>query len=314
MDVVAVENLLKDYGAVRALDGLTMAVPAGSIFGFLGPNGAGKTTAIRILMGLLRPTDGRATVFGRDCWRDSLRIRRRVGYLPGDLRLYAQLTGRSTLGFLAAARGGGLEREIRRLCDRFQMDLDRRVRSYSRGNRQKLGLIQALMHRPDLLILDEPTASLDPLIQQVLYDELRAAAGRGATVLFSSHTLSEVELLCEFVAIVRDGRLVESNRVQALRARAIRRVEFTVSDGQAAPPDGFQLRARHEDCYVGAWRGPMQPLLAWMAAASLRDVIIAPPDLEELFLSYYDREAARPAESASQHSPGRNENGPEAAA
>jgi len=285
---IETEQLTKHYGPVRALDRVSLAAPAGSIFGFLGPNGAGKSTTIRILMGLMRATAGRASVLGMDCWRDSLRTRRRIGYLPGDVRFYNQLTGRQTLEFLAAGRRIDAAGEIERLTLRFGLALDRRVRAYSRGMKQQLGLIQALMHKPELLILDEPTSSLDPLLQQVLYDELRAAAKQGATVLFSSHTLAEVEALCEHVAIVREGRLVEHSPIEQLRARALRRVSYTLRDGVCPPPpEGFNVRERLERRWSGTWAGPIDDLIRWLAATPIENVTIGPPDLEELFLEYY---------------------------
>ncbi|MCK6483269.1 MAG: ABC transporter ATP-binding protein [Phycisphaerae bacterium] len=291
MDVIAADQLRKHYGLVRALDGLHLRVPAGAIFGFLGPNGAGKTTTIRILLGLMRPTAGTATVFGLDAWRDSLRIRERVGYLPGDLRLHEGLTGRGTLTFFADARRRDCRAEIERLAARFEVDLGRRVRAYSKGNRQKIGLIQALMHRPELLILDEPTASLDPLMQRTLYEELREAAARGTTILFSSHTLSEVEALCEHVAIVRAGRLVECERIDTLRARAVRRVECVFADGpRPDPPPGLRAAAGENGRLIGSWTGPVEPLLAWLARSPVTDVTISPPDLETLFMTYYGDE------------------------
>src|SRR5262249_17497329 len=184
---------------------------------------AGKTTAIRIMVGLLRASAGSARLFGRDCWSDGPSLRAEVGYLPGELHLYEALTGRATLEFLAEARRRDCAGEVRRLAQLFDLDLDRRVRGYSRGMKQKLGLIQALMHRPRLLILDEPTSGLDPLMRRCLFDELRSVAAEGRTVLFSSHTLSEVDELCDEVAVLRQGRLVETERIDVLRARAPRR-------------------------------------------------------------------------------------------
>ncbi len=288
MDAVETHGLSKQYGAVRAVESLDLRVPAGSLFGFLGPNGAGKTTTIRMLMGLLRPSAGVATVLGRDIRRASVEIRRRVGYLPGDLRLYENLIGRALLDFAARTRGIDCHAEIGRLAEQLELDLSRRIRGYSRGMKQKLGLIMALMHRPEMLILDEPTTALDPLVQHVLYDELRAAAARGTTVLFSSHVLAEVESLCEQVAIVRAGRLVEHDRIENLRTRAARRIEFTLANGQSPElPAGLRLRTRAGGRIIGAWSGPVQPLVRWLADTGVGDVTIGPPDLEELFLAYY---------------------------
>lgn len=289
MNAVATVGLTKCYGAQAALRDLSFHVPAGRLFGFLGPNGAGKTTMLRLLLGLLRPTRGRAEVLGRDAWRAGPALRAEVGYLPGDVRFYGWLTGRATLAFLDAARGHRAGDELPRLVARFDLDLDRRVRDYSRGMKQKLGLIAALMHRPRLLILDEPTTALDPLMRAALYDELRAVVASGRTVLFSSHTLAEVEELCDEVAILRAGRLVEQERIDVLRARALRHVELRLRDGAVvpSPPAGFELVDRTGGQWRGTWTGPPAPLLAWLAQCPVDDVTIAPPDLDDLFLAYY---------------------------
>ncbi|MCK6456110.1 MAG: ABC transporter ATP-binding protein [Phycisphaerae bacterium] len=304
MHAVRTDALTKHYGRVRALQDLHLLVPAGSLFGFLGPNGAGKTTTLRLLLGLLRPTRGRAAVLGLDSRRDSIRIRRRTGYLPGDLRLYDHLTARETLDFFTAARGADARDEVARLAGAFDLPLDRRVRDCSKGMKQKLGLLIALAHRPELLILDEPASALDPLVQQTLYDELRAAVRRGATVLFSSHVLGEVEALCDHVAIVRAGRLIEQQTIDALRSRAPRRVELRIRPGANLPPapSALSWHRRDDRSAAGAWTGSLQPLFEWLARCDVEDAQIGKPDLEDLFLAYYDEPAAalpRAAASAS---------------
>ncbi|TWT45095.1 putative ABC transporter ATP-binding protein YxlF [Phycisphaerae bacterium RAS1] len=296
MLAIETRDLCKHYGRRQVLRGVHLRVPSGSLFGFLGPNGAGKTTLIRILLGLLHPSSGDALLLGKDARRCGPQLRREIGYLPGDVRFYEQLTGRATLAFLDQARGGGTAAEIRRLAERFELDLDRTVRKYSRGMKQKLGLIQALMHRPRLLILDEPTTALDPLVQQTLYDELRAASAEGRTVLFSSHTLAEVEALCDQVAIVRDGVLIEQDRIDVLRARAVRHISAALrSDlNGAAPPDGLHITLHDGRRLSGTWAGEVSPLIRWLASLDVDDVSITPPDLEDLFLAYYsDRGAPR---------------------
>jgi ABC-2 type transport system ATP-binding protein len=294
--------LSKSYGPRVALQDLSLTVPEGSLLGFLGPNGAGKTTTIRILAGLLRATSGSARLFGRDCWSEGHRLRAELGYLPGELRLYETLTGRATLRFLAAVRRRDCSGEIRRLAGLFDLDLDRRVRGYSHGMKQKLGLIQALMHRPRLLILDEPTSGLDPLMRRCLFDELRSVAAEGRTVLFSSHTLSEVDELCDEVAVLRQGRLVERERVEVLRARAPRRVELFLDDGSPVPaalPDALEPLERTPGRLTGRWTGPVRPLLDWLGAQpSIRDVTIVPLDLEELFLVYYQLDRSSPRDDS----------------
>ena len=289
MTAIVTRDLCKRFGSHAVLQRVNLHVPTGSRFGFLGPNGAGKTITIRILMGLLRASAGSGRILDQDVWQAGPRLRRQIGYLPGDVRFWDGLTGRATMSFLAAARGGTSLHEIDRLTRRFDLDPDKRVCDYSRGMKQKLGLIQALMHRPQLLILDEPTVALHPLIREVLYEELGDATADGRTVLFSSHTLSEVQQLCDVVAILRDGRLIEQEKIDVLRRRAIRRVEIALIPGRPMPrpPARLQLMHRDDDALKGTWTGPIDALLAWLAQAPVQDVSIAPPDLEDLFRAYY---------------------------
>lgn len=294
MAAVLTERLSKRYGDVEVLHQLNLEVPRGRLFGFLGPNGAGKTTTIRLLLGLLKATSGRARVLGHDTQFDGREARAQIGYLPGDVRFYDGMTCRATLDFFDRCRGGGHGREVTRLASVFDLDLRKRVRDCSRGMKQKLGLIQALMHRPALLILDEPTTALDPLVKETLNQELRSVAGDGRTVLFSSHTLSEVEELCDEVAIVRAGRLIECERVAVLRERAVRHVEAKFA-GDFKPtlwPDGLRIESYGGGFMRAAWLGPADRLLAWLVQNGVIDVSIAPPDLEDLFLSYYAEEPA----------------------
>ena len=289
MDVIRTDNLAKRYGNHIALCNVNLHVAAGCRFGFLGPNGAGKTTTIRILLGLLRASSGQARVLDLDVWQHGPRLRQQIGYLPGDVRFYSYLTGRQTLDYFAGVRRTNCRAEIRRLSSAFNLDLDRRVRVYSRGMKQKLGLIQALMHRPQLVILDEPTIGLDPLIRAVLYEELRRVTADGRTVLFSSHTLSEVDELCEQVAILRNGQLIEQEQIVVLRRQAVRRVDiqFRAAPTFGDPPSALKITHRAERNLRGTWAGPANDLLQWLALQSVEDVSIAPPDLEDLFLAYY---------------------------
>src|SRR5262245_27893109 len=218
--VISTHNLTRWYGRRRGIEGLNLEVAEGSLFGFLGPNGAGKTTTIRVMLGFLRPSSGGASVLNRDCWRDSRRIKVDVGYVPGDLRLHPWLTGTSALRIFSAIRGRDLVRGGMDLAQRFELDMTVKVRNMSRGMRQKLGLILAMAHQPRVLVMDEPTASLDPLMQVRLHEHLREQSRQGHTVFFSSHSLSEVEQLCDRVAIVRDGRLVADSTLDELRRQA----------------------------------------------------------------------------------------------
>ena len=301
MSIITTQSLTRRYGRFVAVRDLDLEVPAGSIFGFLGPNGAGKTTTIRMLLGFLRPSGGAATIHGLDCWRASPRIKRDVGYLPGDLRLYPWMTAASALRIVGRIRGVDMQSSGAALAERFDLNLHVTVRAMSRGMRQKLGLILALAHRPKLLVLDEPTSSLDPLMQQALADHLRQAAREGCTVFFSSHTLSEVENICDRVAIVRDGRIVADDSLEALRKRARREVTIIFVDADAAariqPPPAFALRARDAATWRGELAGEAPALVRWAAAQPIRDIAIHPPDLERLFQSFYHA-AASPAQAA----------------
>ena len=292
MSILDISNLTKFYGRRRALEALTLDLPEGTVFGFLGPNGAGKTTAIRVLVGLLRPTRGRARIFGLDCWRDGRRIREEIGYLPGDLRLYPSLTTRSALKLFGRVHRRDLTTKGAELSELLGLDPLLRVSQMSRGTRQKLGLVLALAHEPRLAILDEPTTGLDPVIQDKLKQHLLQLARRGHTVFFSSHTLSEVDSLCERVAILREGRVVSDAPLEALRSRASREVHIRWPAGKEAKGEQLPVGLCVVERLDGLWRcemnGPAGPLLRWLADKDVDDLSIAPPQLERLFRTYYE--------------------------
>jgi ABC-2 type transport system ATP-binding protein len=263
------------------------------VFGYLGPNGAGKTTTIRLLLDLIRPTTGTVEVFGLDARRDAVEVRRRVGYLPGDLRLYERLTAREHVRYLAALRGMHDLGDGIVLAERLELDLDRPVRALSKGNRQKVGLVLALMHRPPLVVFDEPTAGLDPLVQQVVYEIVRETTADGRTVFVSSHVLSEVQDLADRVALIRDGRLELVETVDGLRRRARSHVEVTL----AAPPapDAFaavtgvrELERRGTTVRL-ALDGSVDPLVKALAHFEVQALDIHEADLEDVFLDLYRR-------------------------
>jgi ABC-2 type transport system ATP-binding protein len=295
--VIAARGLSKDYGSGRGVFDLDLEVEQGEVFGFLGPNGAGKSTTIRLLLDLIRPTAGSVRVLGLDARADSLEVRRRVGFLPADLALYPRLTGRVMLNHLAALRGG-VDRRVRdALVDRFDADLDRPVRELSSGNRQKLGLIQAFMHEPELLILDEPISGLDPLVQQSFHALLAEVSGQGRTVFLSSHTLSEVERVTDRVAILRQGRLVVVDSVENLRKVAVQRLEFEFTapvDAAefAALPGVTEAKADGTIVTVG-FEGSADAVVKAAARHELRTVRAHEDDLEDIFLRYYH--AGQPA-------------------
>jgi ABC-2 type transport system ATP-binding protein len=299
---VVTAALAKDYGAVWGLVDLDLEVRAGEVFGFLGPNGAGKTTTIRLLMGMLRPSGGSARIFGLDCWRQALAIKQRVGYVPGELPDWGRLRGREITAYLAGLRGGVDPGQVASLCERLEVDLGRRWAEYSRGNKQKLALVLAFMHRPELLILDEPTGGLDPLKQQVFYQLVRDARAGGATVVLSSHLLAEVEHVCDRVGIVRAGRLVTVATLEELRRLRAYQVELEF----IGPPPTDAVRAAAGVTLVAAAgnrlscmvRGSFQPLVETIAGHNVLSLASHEPSLEELFLDYYrddEVEAAPPA-------------------
>ena len=292
--MIETRGLTRRYGERVGLEDVDLAVGDGTVFGFLGPNGAGKTTAIRLLLGFLRPSAGSASVLGLDCWRDSHRIKRDVGYLPSDLRLWPWMTAESALRVAGRVRGRDLGPAGRTLAERFELEPDVRVRAMSRGTRQKLGVVLALAHDPRLLVLDEPTVGLDPLMQDELTRALRERAEAGCTVFMSSHTLSEVEATCDRVAIVRRGRIVADETLEVLRGRARRRVEVVFRDAEAArraePPSALVVLERSGARLAGELDGPAGALAAWLAGQDVADFVVHPPDLETLFRGFYREE------------------------
>jgi ABC-2 type transport system ATP-binding protein len=291
--VVQVEGLSKSYGSRAAVVDLDFSVEQGEVFGYLGPNGAGKTTTIRLMLDLIRPTSGRVRILGLDVRHESVGVRRRLGYLPGDARLYERMTGQELIEYFASLRGLVDLAEAKRLADRFALDLDRPIRTLSRGNRQKVGIVQAFMHRPELVVLDEPTSGLDPLMQQEFADLLREATGEGRTVFLSSHALPEVQRVADRVAVIREGRLVIVDSVESLRVRAPGRME--VSFSAALPPSAFDglpgVREvdRHGTIVSFVLEGPADPLVKAIARYEVLGIDSHEADLEDVFLSLYGK-------------------------
>jgi ABC-2 type transport system ATP-binding protein len=293
-DVIVAEDLTKYYGPRRGLDGLDLCVHEGEIYGFLGPNGAGKTTTIRLLLDLLRPTRGRATIFGVSPRTGGPALRRRIGYLPGDLAVEGNQTAAELLVHLGHLRGGVERGRIDALADRLDLDLGTRISRLSKGNRQKVGVVQAFMHEPELLVLDEPTIGLDPIIQQRFVELAHEARAAGRTVFMSSHILSEVQRTADRVGIVRNGRLVAVESVESLRRRAVQRIEVQLDesspagflDGVAGVADVVVDGRRVEGHLVGR----ADDFLKAIARVGVARISVEEPDLEELFLTYYGAE------------------------
>ena len=290
------QGLTKHYGDVEALIDLNLDVRSGEVFGFLGPNGAGKTTTIRTLLDEIRPTSGAASILGMDCRRESVAIRRRIGYVPGDLAMYPSLTGHDTLTYFANLRGGVDWTYVDELAARLGAELAKKVGDLSSGNRQKVGLIQAFMNRPDVLIMDEPSSGLDPLVQREFHAMMREVAAEGRTVFLSSHTLSEVQRVADRVGILRHGQLIALESVAEMRSKAIRQVVFEF--GSPVDPAVFDgvpgVRSVEvtNNRTVLSFDGKMAALLKIAEQHDVLDVTTEEADLEEIFLTYYRDEAA----------------------
>ncbi len=296
-NVIQTQDLTKVYtGAVRALDHLSLEVKRGEIFGYLGPNGAGKTTTIRLLLDFIRPTEGSAALLGMDARRDSIAIKQRIGYLPSELSLWDSLTGQQIVRFVGAARGAYDAAYVGALAERLEFDLSKKVRSYSTGNKRKLGLIIALMNKPDLLILDEPSSGLDPLMQQTFYQMMQETRAEGRTVFLSSHILSEVQAICDRVGILRGGKLQAVLRVDELTHTDFRHVTLRLRDAVQASlvanvpgvsnvsVDGKVLKLQ--------LLGEFDPLLRAISGQYIEDMEVQEPTLEEVFLKYYGAQPA----------------------
>jgi ABC-2 type transport system ATP-binding protein len=296
---IATDELTKSYGRSRGIVDVTMSIGTGEVFGFLGPNGAGKTTTIRTLLDFIRPTSGRATVLGLDPQRDVVEIHRRVGYLPGEFSLYEHMTGNDYLRYFATLRGGVESEIVASLADRLQADLDAKIASLSHGNRQKLGLIQAFMHRPPLLVLDEPTQGLDPIVQQTFHGLVLEARRAGQTVFLSSHDLPEVERVCDRVGIIREGRLIAVEDVGELKTRAVREIELhfagpVPAEAFAGLPDVRELEI-HGDVVRCTVAGSVDALIKAAARFDVIDIASHEPSLEDIFLTFYGRDGSEPA-------------------
>jgi ABC-2 type transport system ATP-binding protein len=295
-EAIETQGLTKDYGSGRGIFDLDLEVKDGEVFGFLGPNGAGKTTTIRQLMGLIHPTRGSARIFGLDCDRDSVAVKRKVGYCPGELPQFGGWRGSEIVSYVAGLRGDVKDESIKALAARLDLDLGRKYREYSHGNKQKLALVLAFMHKPFLVILDEPTTGLDPLVQQEFYAIVRDTRAAGSTIFVSSHVLSEVEHICDRVAIVREGRLATVSKLDDLVGMRAFHIEIQFADGVPADKlrnvQGLEQLRVEDDRASGILRGSFEPLMSALSGRQVIGLTSREPSLEEIFLTYY--EAAKP--------------------
>jgi ABC-2 type transport system ATP-binding protein len=291
-DAISVTGLRKAFGASTALDGLDLTVRTGEVHGFLGPNGAGKTTTIRVLLGLIRPDGGTATLLGGDPWRDATALHRRLAYVPGDVTLWPNLSGGEVIDLLGRLRGGIDRKRRAELLDRFDLDPRKKGRAYSKGNRQKVALVAALASDVELLMLDEPTSGLDPLMEEAFREVIREERGNGRTVLLSSHILSEVEALCDRVTIIRAGRTVETGTLAELRhlTRTSIRAELTrPATGLAETPGVHGLTTEGDQVRFDVDTAALEPVLRQLVDLGVKSLVSQPPTLEELFLRHYER-------------------------
>lgn len=289
MNVIEVKNLTKYYGKVKGIENLTFSVKKGEIFGFLGPNGAGKTTTIRTLLGLLIPTNGEAYVFGKNVEEDIVEIRREVGYIPGDLNLYSHLTGQQFLNYFASLRNTDMSL-LDDLLEVFEVPLDRKIKGYSKGMKQKLGILQAFMDDPDMVIMDEPTSSLDPLLQQKFYEFLHEQKKKGKTMFFSSHVLSEVDKICDRVGIIKDGKLIALEDIETLKNKKGKIIKLRIKEKPEAFKGPKDMKIKDgwikfvASDHIDHW-------IKEVAKYTILDLEISEFSMEDIFIHYYEEDA-----------------------
>jgi ABC-2 type transport system ATP-binding protein len=289
--VIETKNLTKTYGKSRGITDVNIRVNKGDIFGFLGPNGAGKSTTIRTLLDFIRPTSGSATIFGMDCQKDTVQIKKRIGYIPGDFGLFGNMTGWKYLEYFGKVRGGYDAESAKQYAARLDIRLDRKMKEYSRGMRQKVAIIQAFMNRPDLIVMDEPTSGLDPLVQQTFMDMVRERANDGTTIFMSSHVLSEVEKVCNRVAIIKEGKIATEEKVEDLRKKSgnVLQVKFV----DEVNPEVFRIPGvinpvRQNGHIRMTVAGNMEAVLGEVSRHKVVEITIHPMTLEEIFMHYYE--------------------------
>lgn len=291
--VVETHNLSVYYGRHRGIEDVNLSVEQGEVFGFLGPNGAGKTTTQRVLLDVIHPSTGRAMIFGKDCQKEGVDIRKRIGYLPGELSLYRNMKGLAFLDMLASLHENPLDPNYRRqLFERLDLDPSRRMKEYSRGNKQKIGIVAAFMNKPDLLILDEPTGGLDPLVQQTVMELVQEVKEDGRTVFFSSHILPEVQAVCDRVGIIREGHLIKTERIEVLTTQSFKRLNLTL---KTVPPantfalEGVTETGREGHTIMLEVRDGLSQVVETAVPFGITDIETPPVTLEEIFLAFYDR-------------------------
>jgi ABC-2 type transport system ATP-binding protein len=292
MSIVEIKNLTKYYGKSRGIIDVSFNVEEGEIFGFIGPNGAGKSTTIRTLLSLIYPTSGSATIFGKDCIRYSATIKKEIGYLPSEVFYYDYMKAIDLLNYSASFYKKDCQKRIKELAEILDLDVSRKIDDLSYGNRKKVGIIQGLLHSPKLIILDEPTGGLDPLMQQKFFDLLREENKKGCTILFSSHILSEVQKLCKRVAIIKEGRIIQLENISALTENTYKRIKLETMSSVA--PDFFSLEGITNLVQEGTnisfiYKGNVNPIIRKLSELTIDNIVIEDPTLEEIFLHFYKK-------------------------
>jgi ABC-2 type transport system ATP-binding protein len=290
MSAIEVSHLTKYYGKSRGIDDVSFQLDDGEIFGFIGPNGAGKSTTIRLLLSLIHPTSGSATIFGKDCYKYGPELRQDIGYLPSEVFYYDRMKVGDLLKYSASFYRTDSSRRMRELAELMELDLDRRIEDLSYGNRKKVGIVQGLLHRPKLLFLDEPTAGLDPLMQRKFFQLVREENQRGVTVFFSSHILGEVQRMCNRVAIIKDGRIIEISDIRTLQQNNYKKVQVTAAGLEVTRFNipGVTNLEQHDDTVRFFYRGDINAVMRSLAEIKVSDVTIEEPTLEEIFIHYYE--------------------------
>lgn len=292
MNVIEINNLTKMYGKARGITNVSFSVEEGEIFGFIGPNGAGKSTTIRILLSLIHPTSGSAKIFGKDCTKFGSEIKKDIGYLPSEVFFYNNMKVIDLLKYSASFYKKDCSKRIHELAERMDLDLHKKIDDLSLGNRKKVGIVQALLHEPKLIILDEPTSGLDPLMQQKFFQLLQEENKKGATILFSSHVLSEVQRLCHRVAIIKEGEIIQVEKIQTLQKNNYKKVKIE-TDSKVEPND-FQIPGMkdleiHDHVVSFLYKGDINLLIAKISQLKIKNLWMDDPDLEEIFMHYYEK-------------------------
>lgn len=297
-EILKINNLSKFYGQVKGIENVSLTVNKGEIFGFIGPNGAGKSTTIRTVLGLLQPTSGSVTIFGQDALKNGAEIRKKIGYLPSEVFYYENMKAKDLLTYSASfydLKKSEVEPRLEKLASLMQLDLNKKIEDMSYGNKKKVGVVQGLLHEPELIILDEPTGGLDPLMQKQFYELLRQENARGATILFSSHNLSEVQKMCHRVAIIRNGHIIKIDKVDSLISGSYKRVKLeleSAGDVKKISKDKNVADFKQEDSINinFLWNGSANELVSLLERTKIVNLLVEEPDLEEIFLHYYKNE------------------------